>query len=1586
MQHGIKTRGRRAGRAMITAAAIASAGMAAKAWATPPTQYVWSGNGGSGYFSYSTNWISPPGVLPLSGNNEIVFGPRNDYGSAPFANGAYSVAGIYFNASAYPFTVEDNPIAIGSTGIEDDATNNEAILNNLTLTAPQTWLIGNLNGANLNLGGTQNLSGQALTLSGQFTNSALTANLIGSGSVMVNGSAWSLNLAGNSNFTGDFNISGGSVTFPSGSNLSASDFYVTAVATFNLAGATLSTTSSNGQVGIGSGSASQTTSALISSGTLNYRETDVGFNGPGLLTQKGGTQNGTYLNVGGTGTPAGTGTFNFSGGTINLNTLDIAYTAPGVVNQTGGTVNATAVVIGYYNVGATGAVYVNGSSASWNIGTGGIALGIVGNANPASLQVSGGAFVDTTGPLNLRSNGSSVNIAGGFVAVASLSGVNGSSVQLANSTTDSALNFPGNTAVTGVYNGSISGTGGVFLYGSSINEQLLGANTFTGPVTVRAGSLEMATGASTAYQTGGTTLTGTLILDFGNYGTSTLNAGTNGTIIYNTSSITGGILTGSGTHNVSSVTSFNGTNFASGSTVTLSSSGPTLTNTFVAGTVSASGGATVSILGTFNLSGGTFNANAADYLVVGTGSAATTTAVIASGTVDYYTCEIGLYGQGLLVQTGGTQAGTYLDVGVANSPSVFGTFNFSGGSVNQGGGGSVTVGYEGPGVLNQTGGTINSGSVRIGYYQSGFNGQASISGSTASWNLAGGGVLIGIPNDPTIGQLTASNGASIVTTGALNLLSAAASVNISSATLTAASLTGAAGSTITLADPIAGTALTINGAGSTYAGNIGGTGSLLYNGSGTQVLSGNNTFTGNVTVTSGTLNLASGTATTYQASGGTLILAFGNLGTSTVRADGTGTVLFSTFSLTGGVLAGSATFNASAVSSVTGTNFSSGTTVNLNTTATSQSGTLIAGTVNVGSGTTNVHGGFNLSGGTFNNSGGTFNVFPDTATSPAVIASGTLIYGTEAIGLNGPGSLIQTGGSQSGNHLEIGDIGLSNNFGTLNLSGGTVTVASVLDIGDGGPGVLNQSGGTINAGRITIGFNASGDSGQAAVGGSSASWNIGTGGIFAGKPGDPTVGQLAITGGAKVVATGAFVLESSAVSVNVSAATLTVTALNGASGATITLADPGTGPALTINGAGSTYAGNIGGTGSLLYNGSGTQVLSGNNTFTGTVTVASGTLEMANGKSPIYQVSGGSMILDPGGGFSATGGAVANVGSGVLTNNATFTGAINLYNGGALRGNGSASQINMTQVNTGFFPGGAGTLPAFNGSGYCIIEVVPTGATVVVNSPIYTNTQATITVESVDNLTLAGGLNGNLVEIFGGGTLHLASSSINILKFYHGTVQLTSPTSVLTAGFVDFVTSPASLDVNRGAAIITGTSLSALTADVKAGYNLAGGGQWNGVNAITSAAAAADTTHLTAVGVIGNNQSGSPLYSATHQFHGDTPGTNDTLVAYTYFGDANLSGKVDGSDYSLIDAGYASHGSKTGWYYGDFNYDGVIDGSDYTLIDNAFNNQGTPINPTALVASDTAQVAAAPAAVPEPAAAAAIAVLALVARHRRRHH
>jgi hypothetical protein len=197
--------------------------------------------------------------------------------------------------------------------------------------------------------------------------------------------------------------------------------------------------------------------------------------------------------------------------------------------------------------------------------------------------------------------------------------------------------------------------------------------------------------------------------------------------------------------------------------------------------------------------------------------------------------------------------------------------------------------------------------------------------------------------------------------------------------------------------------------------------------------------------------------------------------------------------------------------------------------------------------------------------------------------------------------------------------------------------------------------------------------------------------------------------------------------------------------------------------------------------------------------------------------------------------------------------------------------------------------------------------------------------------------------------------------------------SINLAGSTDNWTSI--VDISTGSLDLSGASLAIAANQVKEGYNLPGGANWNGAGGITSSIAASDTSHLTAVGVILNNQSGSPLYgngTASPTFAGTAPGPGDVLVKFTYFGDANLDGIVDGSDYSLIDAGYLSNqpgfagAVLTGWYNGDFNYDGVVDGSDYALMDNAFNNQGAPQLGQDLTIVGTSDVQSI--AVPEPSA------------------
>ena len=85
------------------------------------------------------------------------------------------------------------------------------------------------------------------------------------------------------------------------------------------------------------------------------------------------------------------------------------------------------------------------------------------------------------------------------------------------------------------------------------------------------------------------------------------------------------------------------------------------------------------------------------------------------------------------------------------------------------------------------------------------------------------------------------------------------------------------------------------------------------------------------------------------------------------------------------------------------------------------------------------------------------------------------------------------------------------------------------------------------------------------------------------------------------------------------------------------------------------------------------------------------------------------------------------------------------------------------------------------------------------------------------------------------------------------------------------------------------------------------------------------------------------------------------LIAYTYAGDANLSGFIDADDYFHIDAGYNNPADARSYVTGDFNYDGVVNSDDYFIIDANFSAQGAPMTGAAIAGATT---------VPEPGGAA----------------
>lgn len=131
-----------------------------------------------------------------------------------------------------------------------------------------------------------------------------------------------------------------------------------------------------------------------------------------------------------------------------------------------------------------------------------------------------------------------------------------------------------------------------------------------------------------------------------------------------------------------------------------------------------------------------------------------------------------------------------------------------------------------------------------------------------------------------------------------------------------------------------------------------------------------------------------------------------------------------------------------------------------------------------------------------------------------------------------------------------------------------------------------------------------------------------------------------------------------------------------------------------------------------------------------------------------------------------------------------------------------------------------------------------------------------------------------------------------------------------------------------------------LTGLVASGRN---GGSWNGATGIvTNMTAAIAPNRLTTLGVSEAADAKHISGTQTALFDGQTVDATTVLVKYTYTGDGDLSGKIDGDDYFIIDSHIAATTGPASWGYwnGDFDYNGHINGDDYFLLDSNIGRQG----------------------------------------------
>jgi autotransporter-associated beta strand protein len=499
-----------------------------------------------------------------------------------------------------------------------------------------------------------------------------------------------------------------------------------------------------------------------------------------------------------------------------------------------------------------------------------------------------------------------------------------------------------------------------------------------------------------------------------------------------------------------------------------------------------------------------------------------------------------------------------------------------------------------------------------------YNGNTTISSSLTTLAL---GAANQIPNG-------AGKGNVILTSGFLDLAGFDETINGLSGAGTVNNVTTGVTNTLTLGD---GDASNQNFSGAIQ--NTTGTLSLTKIGTGTQILSGTNSYSGATLISAGTLQIGNGGATGVLAS------------TSTITNNGT-----LAFNRTGTVTQGT-----NFAADITGTGA-------LNT---SGSGTVIL------SGTNGYTGATAISNGELR------------------LTSATAINGTSGITVNS-GRLSLDGGVTvgSGKSITVNGSGV-NFFGALQGNSGTNEWL--------GDVVVGSTSGTrigVNSGSLKI---SGAISGSTAVNGVTLRPNTGTTLELSGANtylGDTTIvsntGEVRLSGGANRLPTGTkLVFGGSAVSgiLNLNGQNQEIAGLSVSSGTTNEIKSA-TAATLTVNtaaGSPSTYSGIITGSTALTKTGAETLTLTNTSTYTGATTVSAGTL-IVNGNistSTLTTVNGTGTIGGSGttGALSIAAGGTHNPGNspGIMnTGDYTMAGTLNIEAIGTTPGITGHDQVNVT--------------------------------------------------------------------------------------------------------------------------------------------------------------------------------------------------------------------------------------------------------------------------------------------------------------------
>ena len=1408
-----------------------------------PGTFVFAGGGALGWFDAGNGVTSQTGGTMQS--PELVVGSNiyNANGTLAIAtNGTYQMAGGALVIGGTPLGGGTPTLRVGDFG--GTGTFNQS--GNSTVTVGNATDSGGLNIGNQGGIGTYNLSGGTLTLSTGLSDLGRTSANYPAGRGTLNLSGGLLELVGGAELiigdrdgsgaqgTGIVNQTGGTLRVTNGS-LFLSGY---GAGTYNLTGGTLAVGGTSLQARYGDNTAAGAMAFNLGGGTIQVIGSDLVTSAPiNLVSSYGGLidTNGLNATLSGNLTADGTRQIDYGGNALtkigagiltlagSSRTLDTFAVYGGSVSQIAGDSTAVEFMVG------TGA----GGNGSFVMGGG--TFTVVASVNTAGNPVAGsmrvgdfggtGTFTQNSGTVTIAANGA-LNIGNqGGTGTYNLAG--------------GALNLQGGLNILGrsqagqpVSQGTLNVSGGTLTLQNS-SELILG-NNFSGA--------NVALGTGTVNQTGGTVhVAGDSTLYLSGFGNGTYNftggtfevGGTSLAARYSNNTSTYAFNLGGGTIRVfgSALSAATAATLTASTTSTIDTNGLGAT---WSGAFTGTGGLTKTGAGTLTLNGAT--ASSVGQLLANQGTVTLATTLAASGANFVPTTpntNAASHRNAVVVQGGATlNLANGANVTVANNDNNtaflrVGYADTAGGILNIASGSTLQVGQsaryanfivgEGlgaSGAVNQTGGTVTvKGSFNLGE-----------DGGTGTYTISSGTLTIDHAND---------GGHTTLATIGMNL-NAAASANGAIAGTSTGSLVITGGTvdvTAHLWDPAG------------HPGVYGQTELILGNRA-----VGGGAGNGSITQTGGvlqvdnpaTLYLSAVGNGAYNLNGGTLKIGGSSLQPKYLT--GSGTYAFNygagTIQVIGASLSTSVNFTLQPTSAGTASGFDTNgydatLSGNIATTGTGQAGAGGNGFFKLSAGTLNLTGGnralntFGVTGGTVAQSTGTTTAtefmvgtgsgFSGTyvlnggsiAINPTLDAHGNLVtVGSLRTGdYGGTGTFTQNGGTVTASNGAAFHIGNQGGTGTYNLNGGTLTLVgddNVLGRSTGSnpqsTGTLNVAGGTLQlqgAGALILGNNTGGvaagtgtvnqTGGTVTVANDSYLYLSGFG-----------TGTYNLTGG--TLAIGANSLQAhygastSTYAFNFGGGTLKVVGSALTTNVAATLL-AGTTSTIDTNGFNATFNGIINGSGNLSKQGSGTLLLGGSNTYSGTTFVTAGTLQLgaAGALSPntTLQVSPGAIFDTNGfapivGGLSGTG--QLNLSSGSLavqpTGTNSFSGQLTGSGGLTMSGTGT---LELDNVNTYTGPtaitqgtvrlGADGALP----SGTPV--QIASGATLDLNGHTTAVSQlagggnvalghASLAVNQSGNSTFSGAISGT------GG---LAKSGSGVLTFT-GTGTFTGPTTVTGGG------------------------------------------------------------------------------------------------------------------------------------------------------------------------------------------------------------